>query len=380
MTKFDFTREAVAEVAAKVFPSTLVVDFVPLRGGLEASVARLTLRDAANRQRHVVVKRIGSGDRREAAWYRSLGSSGVMPALFGAVEHGDGTWLFLERIRPVSSWPWRDSANTRLVLEQLARVHRLGHEADHGEDWNYEAELLASAADTLAVAADTAAWLPELEVGRELRPLRRVVDGLGEARKQIMNGALGTTSIHGDVHTGNVMLRTRAARPEVVFLDWGRSRIGSPLEDVSSWLLSLRSWEPAAGRDHDTLFRAYLAAADRATMLTSELRDAYWIAAASNVLAGALRYQLLVARDSSGKARATAVAQVRAALRVIRRADERLPRRRSVPVRLRVRVAQPEQRRRHRFRSGDSSVPATERVLNGSPGMNLPEPERGSIA
>lgn len=135
--------------------------------------------------------------------------------------------------------------------------------------------------------------------------------------------ALGTTLIHGDVHTGNVMLRTRC---EVVFLDWGRSRVGSPLEDVSSWLLSLRSWEPAAARDHDTLFRAYLAAADRPAMLTPELRDAYWIAAASNVLAGALRYQLFVARYSSGRTRATAIDQARHALRIIRRASERLPR------------------------------------------------------
>ena len=325
MTNFDFTHQAVAEIAAKVFPSTPVVGVVPLRGGLEACVARLTLRDAANRQRHVVVKRIASGARREAARYRSLGTAGVMPALLGAIDHGDSTWLFLERIRPVSTWPWRESANTRLVLEQLARVHRFGQTA-HADDWNYESELLASAADTVAVAANVTASLPELEVRRELRPLRRVAAGLDRARAQMMNGTLGTTLIHGDVHTGNVMLRTRAARQEVVFLDWGRSRIGSPLEDVSSWLLSLRSWEPAAARDHDTLFRAYLAAAGRPATLPQELRDGYWIAAASNVLAGALRYQLLVARDSTGKARATAIGQAHAAFRIIRRADERLPR------------------------------------------------------
>lgn len=122
------------------------------------------------------------------------------------------------------------------------------------------------------------------------------------------------------------MLRTRAARPEVLFLDWGRSRTGSPLEDVSSWLLSLRSWAPAAARDHDSLFRAYLAAADRPTELTPELRDAYWIAAASNVLAGALRYQLAVACESVGKTRTNAIALARAAFRILRRADERLPR------------------------------------------------------
>ena len=325
MTQLDFTRDLVAEVAAVVFPSTPVVDLVPIRGGLEASVARLTLRDASQRQQHVVVKRIERGAQREATRYRLLRSAGVMPELFGAIDHGDSTWLFFERVRPVSTWPWRDSANTRLVLEQLARVHGFGDEATSGEEWNYEAELLSSAAETVVVAAGCAPLLPELDVRRHLRPLERVAASLPEARKR-MNHALGTTLIHGDVHTGNVMLRRRASRPEVVFLDWGRSRIGSPLEDVSSWLLSLRSWEPAAGRDHDTLFRAYLAAADRPAVLTPELRDAYWIAAASNALAGALRYQLVVARESAGKTRGVAVAQARAAFRVIRHADQRLRR------------------------------------------------------
>jgi aminoglycoside phosphotransferase (APT) family kinase protein len=323
--RYELAHEVITAVAAKLFPDAPVVDVVALRGGLEAAVARITLRDEGRRERHVVVKRLACDARREGARYRALAASGVTPSLLGAVDHGDSTWLFLERVRPVNSWPWRDSANTRLVLEQLARVHRFSDEAAHADEWNYEAELLASAADTVAVAADVAASIPELEIRRELRPLRRVAASLVESRTQ-MNAALGTTLVHGDVHTGNVMLRTRAARPEVVFLDWGRSRIGSPLEDVSSWLLSLRSWEPAAARDHDTLFRAYLAAANLPTTLTPELRGAYWIAAASNVLAGALRYQLVVARERSGKQRATAIGQARAAFRVIRRADERLPR------------------------------------------------------
>jgi hypothetical protein len=323
--RHELAHDAVTAAAATLFPAAPVVNVVPLRGGLEAAVARITLRDEARRERHVIVKRLASDARREAARYRVLASSGVTPSLLGAVDDGDSTYLFLERIRPVHSWPWRDSANTRLVLEQLARVHRFAGETAHGDDWNYEIELRASAAETVAVAGQSVATIPELDMRRELRPLRRVAASIGETRKQ-MSHALGTTLVHGDVHSGNVMLRARAAGPEVVFLDWGRSRNGSPLEDVSSWLLSLRAWEPAAARDHDTLFRAYLAAADRPTALTAELRDAYWIAAASNVLAGALRYQLVVARESSGRQRAIAIAQARAAFRVIRRADERLPR------------------------------------------------------
>ena len=134
----------------------------------------------------------------------------------------------------------------------------------------------------------------------------------------------GRTLIHGDVHTRNVVLRKTAGRVQAVLLDWGRSRAGSPLEDVSSWLLSLRGWEPAAARDHDTLLRSYLAAAGRPMALTSELRDAYWIAAASNAMAGALRYHLLVAHQAKGRTRATALTQAHGALRVIHRAAERL--------------------------------------------------------
>ena len=322
MTRFQFVPEVVTEVAASLFPAAPVLDIVPLRGGLEASVARLVLGDKS--RRHVVVKRLAHGAKREALRYQALAATGVTPSLLGIVDHAGSTYLFLERIRPASSWPWRDSANTRLVLEQLARVHRFGHAEAH-DDWDYEGELRASVEETIAVAAEIAPSLPELDVRRELRTLRRVAAELGPARER-MKRVLGTTLVHGDVHTGNVMLRSRGGRAEIVFLDWGRSRRGSPLEDVSSWLLSLRSWEPAAARDHDTLFRAYLAAAGHPPALTAELRDVYWTAAASNAFAGALRYQLLVARERGGKQRATAIAHAHAAFRVIRRAAERLPR------------------------------------------------------
>ena len=331
MTEFDLAPELVAKLVAAVFPdASLVGEIVPLRGGLEASVTGVTLSEGALLQRQVVVKRLTDAARREAARYRLLSDSGVTPCLLGAADHDDSTYLFLERVRPVHDWPWRDSAKTRLVLEQLARVHRVGRTAARPDDWDYEAELRASAAATLDLAVGLKSQLPELALGRELRVLRRVVDALPRLRDQLFD-ALGTTLIHGDVHTGNVMLRGDESGERVVLFDWGRSRIGSPLEDVSSWLLSLRTWEPAAGRDHDTLFRAYLAAAGVAAELTPELRDAYWIAAASNALSGALRYQMYVARETTGRERETALGQARAALRVIHRVDERL--RRSAPPR-----------------------------------------------
>lgn len=301
-----------------VFPGAPVLgEVTPLIGGLEASVARLTIRHDAREPQNVVVKRLTASTRREASRYRLFDGTELTPRLHGVADHGEDTYLFIEHVDAADTWPWRDSAKTRLVLEQLARVHRAGLNAAHDENFDYEEELRASAAETVRVAADV---LRDLGLGRDFRALRRVASTISEARGEMM-GVLGTTLIHGDVHSGNVILRGAG---QVVLLDWGRSRSGSPLEDVSSWLLSLRTWEPAAERDHDSLFRAYLAAAGFATTLTCEVRDAYWAAAASNALAGALRYQLVVAQESTGERRNVAIAQARAALRVIRRADERL--------------------------------------------------------
>jgi hypothetical protein len=107
-------------------------------------------------------------------------------------------------------------------------------------------------------------------------------------------------------------------------LDWGRARLGSPLEDVSSWLQSLGYWEPEVRRAHDTLLRHYLAVRGLSTHLGHDLRERYWLAGACNGLAGALHYHLLAAAaaaDRQGRRRAQAVAATKDWLRIIRRAD-----------------------------------------------------------
>jgi hypothetical protein len=83
----------------------------------------------------------------------------------------------------------------------------------------------------------------------------------------------------------------------VVLIDWARARIGSPLEDVASWLHSLGCWEPEARRRHDTLMRVYLDARRTPARLSADVRRAYWFASASNGLAGAIRYHLAVLSD-----------------------------------------------------------------------------------
>lgn len=86
--------------------------------------------------------------------------------------------------------PWWDSANTRLVVEQLARVRGLGVEAARVDDWNYEAELVPSAAATTDVAAAAVRAIPEIDIRGELRPLRRVASSLKDLRMR-MASALG---------------------------------------------------------------------------------------------------------------------------------------------------------------------------------------------
>ena len=137
------------------------------------------------------------------------------------------------------------------------------------------------------------------------------------------------TWIHGDLHPGNVLCRGRGGSPgaggEVVFLDWARARIGSALEDVSAWLQSLATWEPEMHRRHDTLLARYLTARGLAPRLTGELRDLYWLAAASNALAGALGFHLAVLADRpTYDPHAPSARSARGWLRALRQARVRL--------------------------------------------------------
>jgi len=309
------------------------LELYPFRNGLESAVARVVARrrvvDGRTRTVAFVVKQLTGRGRQEAAIYAHLAGltlSGAPRVL--AVEQGDNSaYLFLEYVRPAQSWPWRHLGYTALVLERLANLHvaipvdALG--AVVGSD--YEARLGRSAQETLAVV-ERAAIQEDLEW---LRPARRTVQktvaSLGAMRAALLNAEpFGTTLLHGDVHSGNVRIRLRGGAPEAVLLDWGRARFGSPLEDVASWLLSLGCWEPEAKRRHDTLLQRYLIARGLSSALDRDLRRAYWLAAASNVLAGALLYQVSVAAgwtDASARDRLAASGAARGHLRALRRAQ-----------------------------------------------------------
>jgi hypothetical protein len=306
-----------------------------LRGGLEsAAVARWVIQRQDGREPRsltFVVKRLGGLQQREGAIYRRLlpEIGHLAPALVGLDQAGaDVSYLYLEYVRRSRAWPWTETAVAGQVLDTLAELHAQfppERMRQLGLGWDYEAELVASATATVeafeqAVTGVDLAWL------RWARgALRRTSEVLPAMRRSLLaSEPFGMAVIHGDVHSGNAVLTGGDAGERVVLFDWARARVGSPLEDVASWLQSLGYWEPEAKRRHDTLLRRYLVARGQSAALTGSLRDAYWFAAASNVLAGALRYHLSVAAGGSGalsRARADAARAARDHLRVLRRAD-----------------------------------------------------------
>jgi hypothetical protein len=91
----------------------------------------------------------------------------------------------------------------------------------------------------------------------------------------------------------------------------------------ATWLQTLGYWEPEARRRHDTLFAAYLSARGIDRHLSTTLREAYWLAGASNAFAGALEYHLWLLvgeKPVSGARRKRAVQSAGDWLRIVRRA------------------------------------------------------------
>jgi aminoglycoside phosphotransferase (APT) family kinase protein len=308
------------------------IELHPFRFGLESSVARVVARahfsDGRARRRDFVVKQVRGHKQLEVAVYAHLTGLTAFsaPRLMAVNQADESTYLFLEYVRPTQSWPWRDVTTTALVLKRLAQVHavHVGASLDEIVGWDYEALLRRTALETLDTV-DRAAIQPD---AAWLRPARRTVykavTCLTAMRSSLLTAPrFGATLLHGDVHTGNVQLRVRQGQLEAVLLDWGRARLGSPLEDVASWLLSLGCWEPEAKRRHDTLLRQYLSACGLPLMPDQEFRQAYWLAAASNALAGALNYQVAVAAGWTGASprnRRVAEEVARSHVRALRRA------------------------------------------------------------
>jgi phosphotransferase family enzyme len=320
----------------EVDPGSVHLAVRPLRGGLESKyvahvVGRFGDRVKRPRMASFVVKRLEGGARREADLYSTLfgPAATLAPRMLGTeVVSPTTTYLYLEYIHATRVWPWRHVPTAGSVLTRLGGLHAGAGYPSASQVlamWDYEAELLQRARWTLALFEHAICQSGFADLRRYRPSLRRMVERLPAVRSALLSAPqFGSCVVHGDVHSRNVVLRSRAGGEEPVFVDWGRARIGSPLEDVSSWLQSLGCWEYEVRRRHDTLLRTYLAGRGMEPELVRAVRDVYWLAAACNTLSGALEYQLTVALDGEGrsvKQRASAVTLARRHLRVIRRAD-----------------------------------------------------------
>ncbi|MGV3534084.1 MAG: phosphotransferase family protein [Chthoniobacteraceae bacterium] len=303
----------------------------PLRGGSDSAgvlhvTARLVTRAGKRRICRFVVKRLPLERAREADVYRRFVSTlppHVAPRLLGVEYRADECRLYLEEIRPIKTWPWRRVDFAQVVVEELANLHQAGRAYDPSPDWDYDAELTRMSSSLLdAVRLNTVRRLVP-DIYCTYPALERLVSALPQIRAELRDRSSGSrTFIHGDVHPGNVTIRGREDEPLPVFLDWGRSRPGSPLEDVSSWLQSLGYWEPQAKAKHDTLLLAYRNACGDSAELTRDFRDAYWLAAACNQLAGAALHHLANVRDDAPPGlKMRAIHAAKDSFRVIRRAD-----------------------------------------------------------
>jgi aminoglycoside phosphotransferase (APT) family kinase protein len=317
-------------------PRGLRLQVKALRGGLEAlAVLRVQadFQDSRGRRQtsFMAVKRLDGSRVREASVYQKLvvrHAQAIAPCLLAVDEQGTGhSTLYLEWVRPVTNWPWRELSTAEQFIGRLARLHMSTAADDVAAalpQWNYDSELRRSGETTLDLLARCRRHPEFAPLARLLPPARHLTEALPELRQQLLAYTpLGRVAIHGDVHPGNVLVRRRAGNKEPILIDWGRARSGSPLEDLSSWLQSLSYWEPRARLRHDTLLGSYLSARGMERRLTSDLRAAYWLAGASNALSGALQYHLslLVGQTPARPSRIPAAARsARDWLRIVRRA------------------------------------------------------------
>jgi hypothetical protein len=319
-------------------PLTLIQQFVrdqfgrgarfesaPLRGGLEAGgISRVTVRRRGQAIGSFVAKPFSGAGARALHMYRMLAATeeyDIAPRLLGwRLGRGGEGCLFIEWVEPDRRWPWQNSAASAMVMSQLAELHCGWRPVDCGGTPLYDAELAESAHATLDVYRG--AFLAGVRPGGRslIATVERLVGNLPRLRRELA-AYEGMVLLHGDAHPGNVVMRK--GRP--VLLDWGRARIGSPLEDVSSWIHSVAFWEPEARRRHDTLLRSYRAARGHdPAVLPKSFREACILGGACNALAGALRYHLAVMQDERRTLRQRVASERAAAdwLRILRRAGE----------------------------------------------------------
>ena len=237
-------RKCVKEYLAKVHGNQceeVETNIRELRGGLDSSCVLhvrtiFRTRDRRVRSGSFVLKRSQPGGAEGRVHVDVLPSSGLelAPTLLGFHQaEGEHVYMF-EYVRRSERWPWSASNNSRLVLDALAGLHgrRL---TDFAADRSYEL-ILVKGASRLQEHLEGIPRGSELGFARGSIPVvRRMAEALPRIRRRLLdNGLFGSTLIHGDVHSGNVLLRKRRNGVSPVFL------IGAGAGMVRRWKTSVR--------------------------------------------------------------------------------------------------------------------------------------------
>ena len=101
-----------------------------------------------------VVKVAATETHRKFALYHVLqatAAAGLTPRLLGTLHVDTVSLLFLEWVRPVQRWPWRDISTAGLVLARVTRLHQWQWASvpEKALQWDYDAALRQSGYATL---------------------------------------------------------------------------------------------------------------------------------------------------------------------------------------------------------------------------------------
>ncbi len=193
-----------------ISPSKIALSSKKLSGGTEAAgvysvVAAFTDERGRPRRHRVVVKRLTGRARREAGIMHRLtarGDCSLLPKLIGFMDDGpNSTFLVMEEVRRASAWPWKSNKATARLLQELGAFHRVNPtNALSPHCWNYEAEVLATAQQTLDDLQQASRNPDFSEQNHSLRITRKAVAELPRLRQMLLQEPqFGARLIHGDV-------------------------------------------------------------------------------------------------------------------------------------------------------------------------------------
>jgi hypothetical protein len=220
--------------------------------------AKLAPLDPAHRE---MIGALGMAER-EAQFYADVAPSASaqvrVPRSFFAATAGDEFVILLEDLAALgcafSDGGWGITADAGAgALEDLARFH--GRFTDPAERAAVAPWLATPPEQRSAATAQIMRFVLDTH-GDELTSAYAAVGELYVEHHAAMDAlwhAGPETYIHGDTHIGNVFLDG----PRVGFLDWGLSRVSTPLRDVSYFLVMSVDPDERRRSERD-LWRGYL--------------------------------------------------------------------------------------------------------------------------